>query len=302
MTGAAARRATGRNQADGGERAPGGGREFSFDRRHFDRIAQLIYRLAGISLAPHKMEMVYARLARRLRELRLTDFDAYCDLLDSEEGEGEIGMLVNALTTNLTAFFREAHHFDFLRETALPQVRKQAENGEQRRLRVWSAGCSSGQEPYTIAMVILNLFADIRLWDARILATDIDTRMVETAQAGRYAEDVASTIPAPLRDRFVRRVRGDHGEAAACMTDDLKRLITFKSLNLLEAWPMRGPFDAIFCRNVLIYFDRVGRRHVIEKFADLLPHGGYLFLGHSESLYGVSNSFDQVGATIYRKL
>lgn len=284
-------------------RLPGGGREFAFDRSHFDRIARLIHRLAGISLAPHKMEMVYARLARRLRELRLPDFDAYCDLLDGEAGEREVGMLVNALTTNLTAFFREAHHFDFLRNKALPAVRRRGEAGDGRRLRLWSAGCSSGQEPYTLAMVLLEAFPDLRSWNARILATDIDTRMVDAAKAGRYGEETLASIPAPLRDRFVRRVKNERdGETGGVMSDDLKRLITFKPLNLLEAWPMRGPFDAIFCRNVLIYFDRVGRRHVVEKFADLLPAGGYLFLGHSESLYGVSSRFDQVGATIYRKL
>lgn len=295
MPGAAARR-------DISAGAVGGGREFAFDRAHFDRIARLIYRLAGISLAPHKMEMVYARLARRLRDLRLPDFDAYCDLLDSEAGESEVGMLVNALTTNLTAFFREAHHFDYLRDRVLPEVRRRADAGGERRLRIWSAGCSSGQEPYTLAMVTAAAFPDLRAWDARILATDIDTRMVATAKAGRYSEEVVGTIPGPLRDRHVRRCRDERGEPAAVMSDELKRLITFKPLNLLEAWPMRGPFDAIFCRNVLIYFDRDGRRHVINKFADLLPSGAHLFLGHSESLYGVSDRFDQVGATIYRKL
>lgn len=295
----------GDNQPAAGPSPPrgAGGREFAFERRHFDHIAGLIYKLAGISLAPHKMEMVYARLARRLRDLRLADFDAYCDMLDTPAGEAEIGLLVNALTTNLTSFFRESHHFDFLRDTVLPGVRKHGDASGHRRLRIWSAGCSSGPEPYTIAMVLSSVFNnDLRHWDARILATDIDTRMVETARAGRYADDVLSSIPPAMRDRFVRRIRGERDESLLSISDELKRLITFKALNLLEAWPMRGPFDAIFCRNVLIYFDRDGRRHVINKFADLLPPGGYLFLGHSESLYGVSERFDQVGATIYRKL
>jgi chemotaxis protein methyltransferase CheR len=301
MAEATARRETSAREIQGRDadgRGPGGGREFAFDRRHFDRIAQLIYRLAGISLAPHKMEMVYARLARRLRELRLPDFDSYCDMLGTEAGEAEIGMLVNALTTNLTAFFRESHHFEFLRDKVLPDVRRRNEAGGGRRLRIWSAGCSSGQEPYTIAMVVSAALSDLRSWDARILATDIDTRMVDTAKAGHYSEEVLGTIPAPLRERNAKRGR----DGQIVMADELKRLITFKPLNLLESWPMRGPFDAIFCRNVLIYFDRAGRQHVINKFADLLPHDGYLFLGHSESLYGVSNRFEQVGATIYRKL
>lgn len=283
--------------------ASGGRREFPFEKRHFEFIARMLYQLAGIALAPHKVEMVYSRLARRLRDLRLPDFDSYCALLESEEGAGEIGFLVNALTTNLTSFFRESHHFDFLAKTAIPEMRaRHAGESSHPRLRIWSAGCSSGQEPYTIAMVLAAaLGAELRRWDARILATDIDTHMIETARRGVYPAEVATSIPGPLRDRFTRRIRED-GEAKIVMADELKRLIAFKPLNLLEHWPMKGPFDAIFCRNVLIYFDRPGRTQVIENFARLLEPGGCLFLGHSESLYGVSNRFRQTGPTIYRRL
>ena len=277
-----------------------GKREFNFERRHFDFIAGMLYRLAGISLAPHKIEMMYSRLARRLRELNLKDFDAYCALVESEKGEPEIRFLVNALTTNLTSFFREHLHFDHLAKSALAAVKTSQVHSGQPRLRIWSAGCSSGPEPYTIAMVLCSTIPDIRRWDARILATDIDTHMVDTARRGVYAADSAKTIPTELRDRFVKRSR-DGGEPEITMAEDLRRLITFKPLNLLEPWPMKGPFDAIFCRNVLIYFDRPGRTAVIEKFASLLPEGGFLYLGHSESLYGVSGSFSQVGATIYRR-
>ncbi|MGQ9366749.1 CheR family methyltransferase [Azospirillum sp. ST 5-10] len=276
-------------------------REFPFRRRHFDFVARLIHRLAGIHLAPHKAEMVYSRLARRLRDLRLRDFDAYCELLESDAGDREIGFLVNALTTNLTTFFREAHHFEHLGATVLPEVRARQAGAARPRLRVWSAGCSSGQEPYTIAMVVAAGLADLARWDARILATDIDTHMVETARRGVYPADQADGVPAPLRDRFTRRRRED-GEATFAVDEALKRLITFKPLNLLEPWPMRGPFDAIFCRNVLIYFDRAGRTQVIENFARLLAPGGYLYLGHSESLYGVSDGFRQTGPTTYRRL
>jgi len=277
-------------------------REFAFERRHFDVIARMIHRLAGISLAPHKVEMVYSRLARRLRDLRLPDFDAYCALLESEQGTREVNFLVNALTTNLTSFFRESHHFDHLRDTVLPEIRARQAQESHPRLRVWSAGCSSGPEPYTIAMVLASSMPDLRRWDARILATDIDTNMVETAKRGTYAADSAQSIPPSLRERFARRTRGEDGEAKIVMEDELKRLITFKPLNLLEPWPMKGPFDAIFCRNVLIYFDRVGRTQVIENFARLLAPDGFLYLGHSESLYGVSSSFRQSGPTIYRRL
>ncbi len=262
----------------------------------------MIHRLAGISLAPHKVEMVYSRLARRLRDLHLSDFDSYCELLESEQGTREVNFLVNALTTNLTSFFREAHHFDHLRDTVLPEVRARRGHDSHPRLRIWSAGCSSGPEPYTIAMVLASSMPDLKRWDARILATDIDTNMVETAKRGAYAADSANSIPASLRERFTRRIRDDDGETRVVMEDELKRLITFKPLNLLEPWPMKGPFDAIFCRNVLIYFDRAGRTQVIESFARMLAPEGCLYLGHSESLYGVSDRFRQGGPTIYRRL
>ncbi|HYH38010.1 MAG TPA: protein-glutamate O-methyltransferase [Azospirillum sp.] len=277
-------------------------REFAFERRHFDAIARMIHQLAGISLAPHKVEMVYSRLARRLRELRLGDFDAYCALLESEGGAREVNFLVNALTTNLTSFFRESHHFDHLRDTVLPEIRARQADQSRPRLRIWSAGCSSGPEPYTIAMVLASAMTDLRRWDAKILATDIDTNMVDTARRGVYAADSAQSIPPSLRDRFTHRIRGEDGEPKIVMEDEVKRLITFKPLNLLEPWPMKGPFDAIFCRNVLIYFDRVGRTQVIESFARLLTPQGFLYLGHSESLYGVSSNFRQSGPTIYRRL
>jgi chemotaxis protein methyltransferase CheR len=290
-----------RAAAPGAKVPPREGREFPFEQRHFDFVAQTIYQLAGIHLAAHKMEMVYSRLSRRLRDLRLKDFDAYCALLESDKRDDELGFLVNALTTNLTSFYRESHHFDHLARVVLPQVRQQQEGQSKPRLRIWSAGCSSGQEPYTIAMTVASTFPDLKRWDARILATDIDTHMVATASRGVYPAEHASGIPATVRDRFVRRSRDQSGDPVIAMDDDLKRLITFKPLNLLEPWPMSGPFDAIFCRNVLIYFDRVGRTQVIESFARLLAQNGFLYLGHSESLYGVSSSFQQAGPTIYRR-
>ncbi len=280
----------------------GGRREFAFEKRHFEFVVALIRQLAGIALAPHKMEMVYSRLARRLRDLKLPDFDSYCALLESDRAEAEIGFLVNALTTNLTSFFREPHHFDHLRDKTLPEVQQRQAGSGRPRLRIWSAGCSSGQEPYTIAMVVASAIPDLRRWDARILATDIDTHMVETARRGVYPADMAQAlVDNHVRDRFFHRQRGAGGDPVLLIDDEVKRLITFKPLNLLEPWPMRGPFDAIFCRNVLIYFDRIGRKQVIDNFARLLSHDGYLYLGHSESLYGVSSGFRQIGPTIYRR-
>ncbi|MBI1208716.1 MAG: chemotaxis protein [Azospirillum sp.] len=280
-------------------RVPGVRREFRFERDHFDRIAGLLYHLCGIHLAPHKQDMVYSRLVRRLRLLELSDFGAYCDLLESDLDGGEIGCLVNALTTNLTSFFREPHHFRHLTETALPQMR--SGQTPRPRLRIWSAGCASGPEPYSIAMVLLSAVADLRRWDARILATDIDTQVIETARRGYYPIELGETIPPELRLRSTRRLRNPQGEQRLAMGDELRRLIVFKPLNLLEPWPMKGPFDVIFCRNVLIYFDRTVRKRIADGFTDLLTPGGFLYLGHSESLYGVTDRLVQTGPTIYRR-
>lgn len=277
-------------------------REFPFEQRHFAFIVQLIHQLAGISLAPHKVEMVYARLARRLRALHLGSFDDYCALLESEEGAGEVGFLVNALTTNLTAFFREPHHFRHLADELLPAVRAR-ESGRQRpRLRIWSAGCSSGAEPYTIAMVVASTFTDLSRWDARILATDIDTHMVQTARHAVYPFAMIDGVPPDLRASCTVRTRDEHGAPAFTVTDPVRRLVTANPLNLLEPWPMKGPFDAIFCRNVLIYFDRAGRSRVVDSFSRILAEDGILYLGHSESLFGMTHAFQQIGSTIYRRL
>jgi len=276
-------------------------REFRYEPRHFDFIVRLIHRLAGISLAPHKIEMVYARLARRLRSLGLRDFDAYCDLLDSEAGADEVGFLVNALTTNLTSFFRESHHFDHLGRAALPAFVRREAGKPKPRLRIWSAGCSSGAEPYTISMIAASTIADIHRWDARVLATDIDTHMVETARAAVYPEGMADDIPPRLREAFTRRAVDERGGPAFSISGAARAMVTAKPLNLLESWPMKGRFDAVFCRNVLIYFDRIGRARVVERFADILADDGFLYLGHSETLHGVTGAFRQIGATIYRK-
>lgn len=277
-------------------------REFRYEPRHFEFVVRLIHRLAGISLAPHKIEMVYARLARRLRTLNLRDFDAYCELLDSEAGADEVGFLVNALTTNLTSFYREPHHFEHLANVALREIVARESARPKPRLRIWSAGCSSGAEPYTISMTVASRIADLHRWDARVLATDIDTHMVETARAGVYPEVMADDIPPRQRDAFTKRASDERGAPAFAIAGPARTMVTVKPLNLLEAWPMKGPFDAVFCRNVLIYFDRIGRARVIERFADMLTDDGYLYLGHSETLHGVTGAFHQIGATIYRKI
>ena len=268
-------------------------REFSFSDADFRFLAELVNARTGIVLAAHKKDMVYSRLARRLRALNLGSFSEYCELVrDEVAGADEMGNLVNAITTNLTNFFREGHHFDHLREKVLSPMAQ----GHDKRLRIWSAGCSSGMEPYSIAMTVKGAIRDLKSWDARILATDIDTNMLNTGMSGRYVSDQADNIPVTYRHDMTQH--GSHIE----VSDALKNLITFKPLNLLEWWPMKGPFDVVFCRNVVIYFDKPTQEKLFNRVADLLKPEGWLYIGHSENLFKVCDRFELVGRTIYRKV
>ncbi|MEJ0049062.1 MAG: protein-glutamate O-methyltransferase [Rhodospirillales bacterium] len=259
----------------------------------FNAIVTMVRETAGISLGANKRELVFGRLNRRLRALGLHSFSDYRALLDGPDGPAERGEMINAITTNLTSFFREPHHFKFLAEEVLPGLLANA----SRRLRIWSAACSSGEEAYTIAMVMNKALAAKGEWDARILATDIDTNMIDTAEEGRYDAERAGGIP-PAFARLVTRLPDGHVE----MPETLKQRIAFKPLNLLESWPMRGKFDVIFCRNVVIYFDKTVQRTLFDRFADIMTPTGYLFIGHSETLFRVSDRFESLGRTIYRKL
>jgi chemotaxis protein methyltransferase CheR len=272
-------------------------REFGFQERDFLKIAKLVKEQAGIVLGERKRDLVYGRLSRRVRALGFSDFSDYCDHLESPEGEPERGMMVNAITTNLTGFFREPHHFEFLGKEVLANLVK-SRAASDRRLRIWSAGCSSGEEPYSIAMTVRSALGDDTRWDAKILATDIDTQMVATARAGLYAMDRAASIPDTMKRSFVWQADGQNVE----MADTLKSLISFKPLNLFDSWPMKGPFDAIFCRNVIIYFDTDSKRALFDRYANILVPGGYMFIGHSESLFQISDRFRHVGRTIYRRV
>ena len=268
-------------------------REFTFSNRDFATLAELVRSHAGIALGENKRDLVYGRLARRLRALRLDSFAAYCELLDGPDGEAEIGSMVNAITTNLTSFFREPHHFTTLAE----EVLKPMTGRGRQRLRIWSAGCSSGEEPYSIAMTLRNAIPAVGSWDARILATDIDTDMLAHAAGGCYPADRVTSVPRNCR-RYIQA--SDAGDEVM-MSAELRSLIAFKPLNLLGPWPMRGPFDAIFCRNVVIYFDKPTQRKLFDRYAELLKPDGWLFIGHSESLFRVSERFNLVGRTVYRR-
>lgn len=261
--------------------------------RNFRELKKIAYDVTGINLSDHKQNMIYGRLARRIRALGLRDFDQYCDLL-SQASSPEIREFVNAITTNLTAFFRENHHFEYAKNTLLPDLlrRKQAE----RRIRIWSAGCSTGEEPYSIAMVVRSLPA-LNSWDVTILATDLDSNVLEKAEAGEYAAERFTSIP-PQYHPYVER---DPARNVIIMRRELRSLVTFKQLNLLHSWPIKGPFDVIFCRNVVIYFDAPTQIKLFDRYANMLAPEGHLFIGHSESLYKISERFVTLGRTIYRR-
>ena len=272
--------------------------DLQLGEREFAFLAGLIKQQTGIVLGDNKREMLQARLAKRVRLLKLDSFEDYCRLLTSPDGEAELGRTLNAVTTNLTRFFREGHHFDHLSQVALPKLIKRRAEG--RRLRLWSAGCASGEEAYTMGMVLHSTLSDIDRWDARILATDIDTDMIARGKAGRYEASQADLVPGELHARYLRRVADQPRQVE--VSDAVKRLVAFKPLNLLGHWPMKGPFDIIFCRNVVIYFDRETQNRLFQRFADMLADDGYLYIGHSESLYGLTNRFKLIGRTIHVKV
>ncbi len=278
---------------------PGAGeelREFVLSEAEFTRLRTLVHQTTGIALADGKQELVYGRLSRRLRALGLQSFGEYCDMVEAGHPE-EMEALTNAITTNLTAFFREDHHFRQLTEQVLPEI--QVQQAATRRLRVWSAGCSTGEEPYSIAMTLRESFAPLAQWDARILATDIDSNVLARAARGEYSAEAAGKMPPARRTRWFTPTPGGGTFTAA---DELKSLIAFKQLNLLNDWPMRGPFDVIFCRNVVIYFDKDTQRKLFDRMAALQRPGAWLFIGHSENLFNVSQAYKLVGRTAYRRL
>ena len=263
----------------------------------FDFIRHVIAENAGIVLGPNKRQLVQGRLARRLRELHLDSYAAYCNHV-RESGPEELVGLINALTTNVTSFFRENHHFEALTSYMLPEAFKR--NQQSRRIRIWSAGCSTGEEAYCLAMVAREAMPAGQRWDLKILATDIDSDVVATAQNGVYPLDRLVSLSQERLQRHFRKGAGDN-EGSAKANPELAQLISFRTLNLMHTWPMSGPFDIIFCRNVMIYFDQQTRERLVSRFAELLIPDGYLCLGHSESIHGTGGPFRLVGKTIYRK-
>ncbi|KQX95735.1 chemotaxis protein CheR [Massilia sp. Root133] len=269
------------------------GKEFNFTRADFERVRGLIYQRAGISLADSKQEMVYSRLARRLRANGIASFASYLDALEAGRMPAEWESFTNALTTNLTSFFREAHHFPLLAEHAL---KARAKHGAP--LTIWCSASSTGEEPYSIAMTACEAF-DTLTPPVQIIATDIDTNVLATASAGVYPlERVDKMEQARLR-RFFLKGKGAQ-EGLVRVRPELRQLITFRQLNLLaDGWDLKGPFDAIFCRNVMIYFDKATQRKILSRFVPLMKPDALLFAGHSENFLYVSDSLRLRGKTVY---
>lgn len=277
--------------------------DFLLTRDDFGRIAAMLHADAGIHLAETKAALVYSRLAKRLRSLGLESFRDYCALVDSREGHGERQKMLAALTTNVTKFFREPHHFDHLARSVLPPLVESARRGA--KVRLWSAACSNGQEPYSIALTLLSVMPDAARYDVKVLATDIDPNMLKEAERGVYSETVVAAVPAALRARWFFRVpgKGDHGREPAELkvAEQLRALVSFRELNLVGAWPMKGLFHAIFCRNVAIYFTEETQRELWSRFVPRLEPGGTLYIGHSERLMGpAAATFETDGITTYR--
>lgn len=260
----------------------------------FQRVSALALKLAGIVIKEHKREMVYSRLTRRLRALNFPTISAYLDYVESPAGADEVGELINAITTNLTSFFRENHHFEHLRDEMMAPMAAEG----RRRVRLWSSACSTGEEPYSIVMTLLSTPGFERLPDAKLLATDLDTNVLGRAASGVYASDRQKGLSDAQIKRFFQVKPNGDLEARA----EVKKWISFNQLNLLGDWPMRGPFDVIFCRNVLIYFDATTKRAIVDRLTRLIRPGGALYLGHSESLLGDHPLLRSEGRTIYRRL
>jgi len=271
-------------------------RAYTFSDAEYDELRALIERRVGIALSGGKRDLVYSRVSRRLRARELSSFAEYLSLLRQGD-EQELSELVNAMTTNVTQFFREDHHFQYLRDSFFPEMKKH--KAANRVIRIWSAGCSSGEEPYSIAIMLAEFLAHNPGWKAEVWATDVDGNILETARAGVYPMERLKQVSSERLRRYFLKGSGPN-EGKARVGRELRDLVHFERVNLIEPWPKVEPFDAIFCRNVIIYFDRDHKAQVVDGFADFLRPRAHLFLGHSESLHGLSQRYELIGRTIYR--
>ncbi len=267
------------------------------DKSSFQIIAELAYRESGLTLVDEKITMIQSRLRHRLRALKISGFSEYCDLITSDNGRDERKQLISALTTNVSHFFRENHHYDVLIDHVLARLPALQKGG---RLRIWSAGCSNGQEALSVAIKLAEVIPDIASLDLRILATDIDPAVIKFARAGCYPERLMNGVERSLLGKYFSKSSDLISEKTYSTRSDIRSLIQFNELNLLGPWPMNGPFDAIFCRNVVIYFDLKTQTALWPRFHQILKPDGLFFLGHSERIANPSEfSFRCSGPTVY---
>lgn len=269
-------------------------REFKFTVEDFNVLRKMSNEYSGIQVPDERFDMFYSRLSKRVRKLGLNNFKEYCAYLHSHHDE-EFTEFINAITTNLTSFFREQHHFDYLKSTVVPELLQR--NKATKEISIWSAGCSTGEEPYSIAMTLLECVP--KDWNVKILATDLDTNVLHTASTGVYTEDRITDLPVEILKRWFLKSKTAPGYVK--VKPELQAIITFNQLNLMQEWPMKTPFDIIFCRNVIIYFDRETKAALAKRYAKLLASKSWLFIGHSESLNQICNEFELVSTTTYRK-
>lgn len=267
-----------------------GGREFAFSSADFERVRKLIYQYAGISLSPIKQDMVYSRLARRLRATGARSFTEYLDALERGAPD-EWERFVNALTTNLTSFFREPHHFPIFADH-LRRI------GNRRPINVWCCAASTGEEPYSIAMTVAETFGGPAA-NVSILCSDLDTNVLAAAERGVYPIERVEKLPPERLRRFFLRGTGKQ-EGLVAVRPEIRKMLRFERINLLDPnWPVRGPLDVIFCRNVMIYFDKPTQYKILSRFAPLMHHDGLMFAGHSESFLHAADLFKSLGKTVY---
>jgi len=271
-------------------------REFAFTQKDFTFLSKIIHERTGIVVSDDKFNMFYSRLSRRVRSLKLTSFKEYCDVVRDDREGSETSELINAITTNLTAFFRESHHFEYLADTVLPEL---TQNSSDRNIKIWSAGCSTGEEPYSLA-ITLKESPLLAHWNIELKATDLDSNVVATASRGVYS---MSRVEGMSKNRLKRWFLKGAGKQQGLVKvkPELNKIIDFGQLNLMDNWSQESQ-DVIFCRNVIIYFNKETKSKLVEKYANSLKPGGYLFIGHSESLYKITDRFELIGNTIYRKI
>lgn len=265
--------------------------------KEFKKISEFMYKHCRLNLHDGKKELVQTRLNKRLRLLGMDSYDSYLQYVESEPGGNELTIMVDSLTTNMTYFFRENDHFDYLKKEVFSKI-----NGRNTtRFRVWSAGCSSGEEPYSLAIVMKECVQGLEFMDALILASDISTRVLQMGVTGEYSSESLKHTNPVLRNKYFDLCESADGRKKYRVKDSVKKLVRFRRLNLMDSWPIQGKFDVIFCRNVMIYFDKQTQQELLNRFYSALQPGGLFLVGHSESLSGIKSDFKYVGPMIYGK-